>query len=91
MSFQGQTESISISGQSVIVLSNVSDNCENHIIIQYRILAIDEMNGAVLSCVSTSNADQSRQFIELSKPFEVLEASKRVYISLLEDSKALST
>ena len=76
--FQGSNETVSVSGPSVQVTSNTSDNCENHISIQYEFVAMEK--GAVFSCVSTKNADQSELFKESSAPTEILEASKRLFI-----------
>ena len=75
--FQGSNETISISGPSVQVTSNTSDNCENHILIQYEFVAMEMVKGAVFSCVSTANTGQSQLFKESSAPIEILEASKR--------------
>ena len=60
------------------VVSNTSD-CENHITIKYDIVAVDMMDGAVFSCVSSHKENNSKLFIETSAPIVIMDASKHIF------------
>ena len=65
--------------QGLEILSSSSDNCQNHVTVQLKMVTSAMISGAELNCVLSDIATQTYHLLASSGPITLLEPSKKTF------------